>query len=708
MQPAVPLSGAAPRVPPPLSRAQGAAGSTPAAPPQGAASAAGASASGGGGGSTGRLLLLATGITGTAIFVGYAKVPAFKSLLTERGIDMPEPVHGLYRKLGWEGGATAAGADAPAAAAAAPPPKRAAAPAPPAPAPAPGSSSGSSAQVQVARRHTAKQADTAGGGGAAPAAARRAPPPITSPEPAPPAPLAAVKLPMSSGDVAEVLHKSADPSKAAAGGGEAGGGGGGGGAREEAAAAPAAAAADARSPAAQEEATAEQQQQPQRQQERLQAAQEGVFDAGAALRRELDASVLGDLDSLDASILANLDSLDATALRYRLVQLAAEVQDSLDATALRYRLVRLLDTTALRYRLVQLAAEMQDRTKWEALRLQQSLRAAEEEAGRHYLSLLSQQEVEAAEKLKTELLAQEARLLGQQARSYDDAVRAQMRAQETELAAKYSTVRRDGANDGAADGAPLAGICCGSAQLQTELSALRRGAAHDAEERQAALADMRVQVKHRSDACAAAPLARDQQEAIELAWRAVGDPERDSAAVHRVTAAALALAERLATSAPAAAELASLRALAAADGTASATAAAVPAAAAAAGVPTAAELRARFPRVRAECLRAALVPGGEDAGLARQAVGAALAAVTLKRRGMVEGAGADDALTRAEHLADAGDLRGAVRELKALQGLAAVTARDWVADAEARLATDAAVAALRARVALLNLQKASP
>jgi hypothetical protein len=38
-----------------------------------------------------------------------------------------------------------------------------------------------------------------------------------------------------------------------------------------------------------------------------------------------------------------------------------------------------LDAQALRFRIVQLAAEMQDRIKWEALRLQQSLKAAEEE-----------------------------------------------------------------------------------------------------------------------------------------------------------------------------------------------------------------------------------------------------------------------------------------------------------------------------------------
>jgi hypothetical protein len=34
--------------------------------------------------------------------VAYAKVPAFRSLLDERGIAMPEPVHSLYEQLGWK------------------------------------------------------------------------------------------------------------------------------------------------------------------------------------------------------------------------------------------------------------------------------------------------------------------------------------------------------------------------------------------------------------------------------------------------------------------------------------------------------------------------------------------------------------------------------------------------------------------------------
>ena len=50
-----------------------------------------------------------------------------------------------------------------------------------------------------------------------------------------------------------------------------------------------------------------------------------------------------------------------------------------------------LDAPALRYRIVQLAAEMQERTKWEALRLKEFMSQAEKSTAEKYTSLMQEQ-----------------------------------------------------------------------------------------------------------------------------------------------------------------------------------------------------------------------------------------------------------------------------------------------------------------------------
>jgi hypothetical protein len=68
--------------------------------------------------------------------------------------------------------------------------------------------------------------------------------------------------------------------------------------------------------------------------------------------------------------------------------------------------------------------------------------------------------------------------------------------------------------------------------------------------------------------------------------------------------------------------------------------------------------------------------------------------VTVRPIGDVEGLGAGAVVARAEHRLQAGDLAGALTELDGLSGLAAEAAAAWRSDAEARLAADAALAAL--------------
>jgi len=115
------------------------------------------------------------------------------------------------------------------------------------------------------------------------------------------------------------------------------------------------------------------------------------------------------------------------------------------------------------------------------------------------------------------------------------------------------------------------------------------------------------------------------------------------------------------------------------------------------GAPAEADLAARFPDVAAKALAA------ERAGSAKtwlERLWASLANVVVIRRiGDAKGPGSEAVLARAGLHLKAGDLAGAVAEMRALKGPAATSAQSWLADAQARLTIDRTVAALAARMA---------
>ncbi len=82
-------------------------------------------------------------------------------------------------------------------------------------------------------------------------------------------------------------------------------------------------------------------------------------------------------------------------------------------------------------------------------------------------------------------------------------------------------------------------------------------------------------------------------------------------------------------------------------------------------MPTLSELQVRFPTVQSAAREAAFVPEASQ-GMAGHMFASALAAVTIKPRGLVEGAGADEVLARAAYHVERGDLPKAVHELDAL------------------------------------------
>jgi hypothetical protein len=117
-------------------------------------------------------------------------------------------------------------------------------------------------------------------------------------------------------------------------------------------------------------------------------------------------------------------------------------------------------------------------------------------------------------------------------------------------------------------------------------------------------------------------------------------------------------------------------------------------AAAAANAPSLPALRDSFERIANEVVHAEQAPDGNS--LLDQAAGNLMRLVTVRPIGAdVEGDSAAARVARAEAALVAGDLAAAVIEVEALEGAAAQAAAPWLAAARARLAVQAAQAALQ-------------
>jgi uroporphyrinogen-III synthase len=121
------------------------------------------------------------------------------------------------------------------------------------------------------------------------------------------------------------------------------------------------------------------------------------------------------------------------------------------------------------------------------------------------------------------------------------------------------------------------------------------------------------------------------------------------------------------------------------------------------GVPTAVQLRQRFDRLSIDVLRAAAA-AKPDADFWDRVWARLSTLVTVRRVGEVPGESVAALLSRAEAALARGDLAEAAKQMGALSGPARTAAERWIADARARLVTDAALAELeRAALGLLNL-----
>jgi uroporphyrinogen-III synthase len=114
------------------------------------------------------------------------------------------------------------------------------------------------------------------------------------------------------------------------------------------------------------------------------------------------------------------------------------------------------------------------------------------------------------------------------------------------------------------------------------------------------------------------------------------------------------------------------------------------------GVATTVSLRRGFDTLSAAAARAAAAPQGES--ILDKTIGRVTGLVTVRRiDGKEEGRTTTAILARAETFIDAGDLAGAVKELKAIEAPGVTAAlKPWIERAEARIALDAALSTLTA------------
>lgn len=339
-----------------------------------------------------------------------------------------------------------------------------------------------------------------------------------------------------------------------------------------------------------------------------------------------------------------------------------------------------LDENQLRLRVAQLTSEFFERTKWEGIRLHQSLRELENDITHRYLDLLAEQRLQLEFEVKKALYAKEKDLAIEHSRSMHEAqgvfelqLQEALRAQaehfsgvlREKLAAQEARVRKDCEN----------GMNMVIAQVHQE--SIRR------------VTDLQEQVSAVESELSVLNDVVDSREETKVL----------SNSLHKQSAALLALESVLQLSGPGKAELAAMKAACKGDELFDTVLSSIPAAAAAEGIPTLPELRTRFKVVRNEMRKVALAPEAAPK-LVGQILGNVLASVSWAPKGYVEGSGLEEVLARSTYLLEQGDLKGAVDELKVLDGYAKVLVDDWQKEAVSRLATDDALMLLRAGAAI--------
>ncbi|KAL7429252.1 hypothetical protein ACHAXH_001010 [Discostella pseudostelligera] len=370
----------------------------------------------------------------------------------------------------------------------------------------------------------------------------------------------------------------------------------------------------------------------------------------------------------------------------------AALRSDLDATY--FTNLEQLTPSELRVRVIQLATEMADRTKWEAVRLKEFLSMKEKEVGDKYLEILQKQRLE-----------YEA-LLAQKLRDQEDAITRQANAA---LAAKEENIQslikatneaRDNetqeilANETKRITSELEWEY--TQKLQNELAQLKQSHAAELEKHLTTMTNLQSKLS-----------ALERRLELSLNY------ESGSKKAHRVSAAALALANKLEGGEGAAVELAALKGAVEGEEGVIASAVSMVPKSAEVGVPTVADLQVKFDESYKIGRQAAMVPEGR-AGLHGQLLGMFFAKLSVPPSpdavptSEEEGSVSDGILSLARKYVQMGDLEKAVEQLNRLNGQTAYVMNDWKSKAMDRVATERALKVIKLECALLNKDLVEP
>jgi mitofilin len=346
-----------------------------------------------------------------------------------------------------------------------------------------------------------------------------------------------------------------------------------------------------------------------------------------------------------------------------------------------------LSQAQLRARVIQLATELKDRTKWEAVRLKEFLAMKERETAEQYTHLMQKQRLEFEDLLAKRLREQEYSLAQQMQQALLNKEASIHKVLNTALEAQKAEYEQD---KNAYESVTKIEI---ESRLQEEyaqeMEAYKKKAAEDLKQKAATLAALTEKLNQ-----------------LDLALNKSQTSQQGSVKAHRLSAAALALAEQLATGEPAGTELKALQIAAGRDGVIATAVKTIPASVANSGVATVSTLQARFEDLYATTRQAALVPLGRP-GLEGQLAGMVFA--TLKYPPHPDDPAPDDdkdsaefVLARARKHVQLGELERAMEQLEKLKGQAAFTIKDWKRNAMDRIAVEKALKVIMLECALLN------
>ncbi|KAG9408028.1 hypothetical protein AC1031_021268 [Aphanomyces cochlioides] len=356
---------------------------------------------------------------------------------------------------------------------------------------------------------------------------------------------------------------------------------------------------------------------------------------------------------------------------------AEALSEELDNTILAD--IKELDAETLRLRVAQLATEMKNRSKWEAVRMLESLKRMEEEVHAQHAELLRQQDIMHKELLARELRLQE-EVLTRTARKELNGLREQHDAQ---LIALVTTQK---------------------AQIQAEfdknLAALKAESEKKIQEQiaQKAREIQAVAQKEQAGRIKELEAIRVELKAVNELLGRTSDYEAFSHQVHKVSVAALALTNRIEAAAPLHNEIRALRTAGKGDKFIEETIKTL--APLADGAPSVAQLQQRFKQVQKAARQAALVPENSN-GLVGHLFANALYFFMIPPGGPIQGDDAEAIFSRADYALRGGDIESALIEMDKLAGLPREVVSDWVVAAKSRLAVEQTAKVVKAHVSLL-------